>query len=196
MKASALIKRDEAIVEPYASVASVERELVSLGYLVVKDGPSFLGLLVQSDVIEMAHDLVIDCVTAKPSIREDDGIEVALRLMRAARLPYLPVMDAGGDYMGSVGLDAILGELVSMRRAPVMVSVANVIGPDSAEECKQAFIGQLTHHVKNPLQVIMSSANLLRAARDESERRILLDSISASVEDIDAVIDGLVARYF
>ncbi|MBU0927423.1 MAG: CBS domain-containing protein [Spirochaetes bacterium] len=196
MKASALINRVEAIVDPYDSVASVERELMSLGYLVVKDGPSFLGILVQSDVIEMAHSLVIDCVTPKPSIRDDAGLEEALGVMRARRLPYLPVVNGGGDYMGSVGLDAILGELVSMRRAPVAVSVANVIGPDSAEECKQAFIAQLTHHVKNPLQVIMSSASLLRAACDESERSILLDSIATSVEDIDAVIDGLVARYF
>lgn len=195
MNASSLINRDERVVSPYDSVESAEDDLLRKGYLVVKDKGEFVGIVVQSDVLALGHALVIDCVTPKPTIAGDDGVEEAARVMMEARIPYLPVIGAGGAYLGCVSHDRIFMELSSIRCAPVNMTITNIVGGASDEESKQCFINQLTHHLKNPLQVIRSSVNLAREASGERERGILLDSIDTSVHTIDDIINGLLSEY-
>lgn len=195
MNASSLINRDERVVSPYDSVESAEDDLLRNGYLVVKDKGEFIGIVIQSDVLALGHELVIDCVTPKPSIAGDVVIEEAARVMMEARIPYLPVTDSGGAYLGCVSHDRIFMELSSIRCAPVNMTITNIIGGASAEESKESFINQLTHHLKNPLQVIRSSVSLVRETKGDREKNILLDSIDTSVRNIDEIINNLLSEY-
>jgi len=195
MNASSLINRDERIVSPYDSVASAEDDLLRKGYLVVMDKGVFVGIVIQSDVLALGHELVIDCVTPKPSVAGDDGIEEAARIMMETRIPYLPVMGSGGAYLGCVSHDRIFMELSSIRCAPISMTIKNIVSGISAEESKQSFINQLTHHLKNPLQVIRSSVSLVRETKGDREKNILLDSIDTSVRNIDEIINNLLSEY-
>ncbi len=195
MKALELINPNETPAPPYASVASCEAQLARDGYLAVKDGTRFIGLVTETDVIDKAHTLVIDCVGPKRFVRYDDGIEEALSLMRTSGVRFLPVADREGNYAGTISIESVLSALSSIRRSPTRVTITNEIGSREAEACKQSFVRQLTHCVKNPLQVIHSSLSLLRDGAGEREAGILLDTIASCAKDIDEVVERLADEY-
>ncbi len=192
-----LINRDEIIVEPFSSVASVERLLIEKGYLVVKDGETFQGIITQSDVIRTGHNLVIDCISDKRPVHGDEDIEHVVHRMEEEKQYALPVIDEEDEaYIGTITFERILKELHAMGKPPVEVQIHNVVGVHDIEEVKQRFINELSHNMKNPIQIIYSSINLYRNAKGETEKNILLDSIYNSAKKLDEIVDRLFIKYF
>jgi len=191
------INKDEIIVHPFSSVASVEQLLIENGYLVVKDGTIFHGIITQSDVIQTGHNLVIDCISDKRPIHGDEDIENVVHRMEQEKQHAFPVIDEEDEeYIGTITFERILKELHAMGKPPVEVLIQNVVGVHDIEEVKQRFINELSHNMKNPIQIIYSSINLYRNAKGEAEKSILLDSIYNSTKKLDEVVDKLFIKYF
>lgn len=183
-------------VDPFAGVESVESRLIELGYLVVKDRDRFMGILTPEDVLSCGHVLVVDCLREKPRLAADDGIEKAVSLMNAENLRALPVFAPDGAYLGIVTYPRLLNEMSLLERPSSTVNVLNLVGAHDIEQVKNAFINELYHNTKNPIQVIYSAVNLIENTKENKERKLLLDSVLRSVKHIDDVINQLFSAYF
>lgn len=193
---SNFVNRHEIVVKPFASIDSVEGDLIEHKYLVVKDGEKFVGLLTPADVVRNFHYLVIDCYTKKPAVYENESIEVVVAKMLECKQIVLPVFDLEEEYIGSVMYEMILKEICNIMRNNVEIKVTNVIGNDDIETVKQSFLAEMFHNTKNPIQVIYSSLNILKDSPSEKEREILVNSILTSTKQIDTLINELFQAYF
>jgi signal transduction histidine kinase len=174
----------------------IEDELLHYGYLVVfdEDG-SFKGILTVNDVLKKQHNLVIDCLSDVEKISEDEEIGSALSIMYDRRRSVLPVFAFSGDFSGVIRLTRLLEELGKFQNRSNQISINNIVGDDEIERAKQLFIDQLFHHTKNPIQVILSSLDLLKETKNEQDIEILHNNILSSVKKINDLIDGLYLEY-
>jgi predicted transcriptional regulator len=185
------LQNDERVVHPFSSIESIEDLLLEKTYVVVKDDEQFYGLLTMYDVIKMGHNLVIDCIRHRPMIIENDSVENVLMIMNKNNEYVLPVANKNQEYIGSTTYRRILQEVGQLKRAPVNVSVNNIIGNYDIESIKQTLFHELYHNTKNPIQVIYSSINLLKETKCSIETSNLLDSINGSTRQIDDTITAL-----
>lgn len=82
-----IVIRDFNFVVPYASVESVKEQLLKNRYVVVGENGVFAGLLTPADVIQRPHKLIADCITKKPGIQLESGIDTAIDLMEKKIAP-------------------------------------------------------------------------------------------------------------
>jgi predicted transcriptional regulator len=197
MYAKMCLQSDEAVVHPFASISSVEKELIEKTFMVVKDDTGkFYGIVTPSDVLVMGHQLVIDCLRPKAAIDEDDQIEKVLMIMNEKREYVLPVFNKKNVYIGSTTYARVIEEVGLLKRQPTQIQISNVIGSYDAEMVKQAFIHELYHNIKNPLQIIYSSVNLYKTASTGLERDNLMESIVESTKQVDETVSELFFSYF
>ncbi|HUW42134.1 MAG TPA: CBS domain-containing protein [Rectinemataceae bacterium] len=196
MKIRELVNRRETIVEPLASVAAVENRLVLDSYVVIKDEGKFIGILTPADALANGHNLVVDCYTEKPMIDGNEDAEKVMNLMLKRGIFVLPVCGDDKNYLGSVHIASMLEQIWAIVRPNVNVSWVNVIDDADSELEKRSFVSELFHNTKNPLQVMLSAVNMLRAYPDGVERNLLLNTIEANVKLLDELITKLYEFHF
>ena len=196
MYAKMCLQKDEVIVHPFCSVFSIEQILIEKTYVVVKDEQRYYGILTPSDVLMMGHQLVIDCITAKTKINEDDEVEKILMIMNNEKQYVLPVFSKRNEYIGSTTYIRVLEEIGLLKRRPAEIKVTNIIGSYDIEMVKQSFIHELYHTIRNPLQIIHSSVSLYKETNNTQERENLLESIVESTKQVEGILSELFFSYF
>jgi CBS domain-containing protein len=196
MKTRDLVNHRETVVRPLDSIGSVEDSLVRERYLVVKDGGAFLGILTPSDVVSKGHNLVVDCLSEKPKVEEDEDVEEVLAMMLEKGFRVLPVVDTKGSYVGSVEMDSVLRQVWDITKQNVSIKWINVVGEAGIERSKSAFSSELFHNTRNPVQAIISAASILRSSDTSREERMLLKTIEANAVLLDTLITRLYSAHF
>jgi CBS domain-containing protein len=196
MKIRELVNRTEVTVAPFASIDSIEAELIQNAYLVIEEDGRFIGLLTPSDVLARGHNLVIDCYTEKPPINENEEAEAVMGAMLRGGPSVAPVLSDEGRYLGSVQIKSMLQQIWDITKLNVSVEWVNVIGDVEMERNKRDFAAELFHNTKNPLQVIISAVDMLRASSNGLESKILLGSIESSARLLDELVTKLHASHF
>lgn len=191
-----LLNKNEAIVEPFDSVHSAEKALLEKGYVAVKDGAKFKGIVTQADVIRAGHDLVIDCIMPRSPVREIDDVKDVFNKMKKASISICPVVNYRGDYLGSVTADQIEKELPKIAKRPPKVKIKKVLSVRDIENNKEACLNELSHKLKNPIQIIFSSLNLFKSTESKTEQAVLMESIYASTRQIDELVNRLFDEFF
>lgn len=103
-----IMRQDFVVIEPDAGVRSIEDELLLNGFLVVKEGREFVGLLVTIDVVACPHLLVRDCLdNDKMTFDATSEIEPVLNFMQGGHIPALPVFDKK-RFVGVITLEDIV----------------------------------------------------------------------------------------
>lgn len=192
MQVKYLLPTEEVSVPPFTSIALVEPALLKNTYVVVRDQVRFHGVLTQSDVLSRGHQLVIDCLTPKKSIRETDEVDKVIDLMLEEAQSVFPVFDHLDQYVGSV---TYLGLIKRIRGRCKTRFKKKPEVPSDPERARQTFLKELYHNTKNPIQVIYSSLNLLKEIRECGDNSLLLESIERSTRQIDSVINQLSQTY-
>jgi len=196
MKVREYIDRNYYRANPYDSIIKIEKELIKNGYVAIVDkNEQFFGLLTSDDVLIKQHNLAIDCLTDSTKIGEEEYLSSALELMYKKNLRFLPVVSSNGRLSGIIDKLKIIEELNRIQNGNNTVIFHNVIGPNDIEESKHSFIHQMFHNVKNPLQVILSSAYLLADMKEKKERDILINCIKSNIEKVDQLVDKLYSEY-
>jgi CBS domain-containing protein len=196
MKIKELVNTKEKVISPFTSIASIETDLISNMYLVVKENGAFLGLLTPSDVLASGHNLVIDCYTQKPSIDGNEEAETVMNLMLRNGISVAPVFEDSNKYIGSILLNTMLQRVWDITKQNVTINWVNVIEDEEKEEDKQRFSAELFHNTRNPVQVIMSAVDMLRTPDDNFDRKLLLSSIESNAKLLDSLITRLYSYYF
>lgn len=190
------LQYNEAVVEPFTSITSVEGLLAEKKYLVVKDTERFYGLVTPTDVLLTGHQLAVDCITPKMPLNETDPLEKALLIMNTENQFVLPVFRRPGEYVGSATYLKVLEEIGLLKKQPTSITINNVVGSQSVEEVKQHFLHDLYHNIHNPLQIIYSSLSLLKDASTVKEKENLIDSINTGTHQVEDVVSKFVLLYF
>lgn len=196
MKIRELVNGKETVVGPLTSVAAVESRLILDSYVVIKDEGRFVGILTPADALANGHNLVVDCYTEKPMIDGNEDAEKVMNLMLKRGFFVLPVSGDDKNYLGCVHIASMLEQIWTITRPSVNVSWFNVIDDADSELGKRSFVSELFHNTKNPLQVMLSAVNMLRAYPDGVERNLLLNSIEANVKLLDELITKLYEFHF
>jgi|GEM_PF-1341968 CBS domain-containing protein len=196
MKILELVNRSEAIVHPYASIASIEDMLIHNAYLVIKEEGKFVGLLTPSDVLARGHNLVIDCYTEKPTVNGNEDAESVMNLMLKKGILVLPVVDDQGDYLGSIQINTMLQKIWDITKQNVSINWVNVMDHGEIDASKQRFSAELFHNTRNPVQSILSAVELLRSATGTFDTKMLQNSIEANAKLLDTLITKLYSFHF
>lgn len=201
-----LISRNEDIVNPFTSTESVEKILLDKYYVVVMDNGVFKGIVTQPDIIKASHNLIIDCIIPKTGLFADDTLAKAIEAMQKEKQFTLPVFDETNTYIGSLSYTRIIQNIHASSKGPfrdviapmsnIEVKITNVIGPEKLETAKQMFISEFSHYTKNSIQVIYSSLELYKTAKENEEKNELLSSIYDSTKKIDGIVNKLIQQYF
>ncbi len=196
MKIRELANRNEVVIRPYASIGSIEDELIRNAYMVIKDGDKFIGILTPSDVLASGHNLVIDCYTDKPSVNENEDTESVMNMMLEQGLLVMPVITDDNKYLGSIQISTMLEKIWDITKQNVSINWINVLDDGEAEKNKQEFSSELFHNTRNPVQVILSAVDMLRSSPGDFETKMLLSSIESSAKLLDALITKLYSFHF
>jgi len=196
MKVREYIDRNYNVARPYDSIAKIENELIKYGYVaVIDEEENFLGLLTPEDIIRKQHNLVIDCLTDFSKIGEEEDLSTALELMHRKNLKFVPVISDKDRLAGIIDGTRIFEVFNKMQNGNNTLVFHNIIGSKDIEESKHSFIHQMFHNVKNPLQVILSSAYLLADIKEKKERDMLVNCIKSNIDKVDQLLDKLYSEY-
>jgi len=197
MKILDLVNRDEVAIDPYASIASIEAELIRNAYVVLRDGGgTFVGILTPSDVLEKGHNLAIDCLTERPLIKGDEDAEKVMNMMLDRGILVLPVGDARGAYLGSVQVTTMLQRIWDITKQNISINWVNIVEEPGMERHKDNFSMELFHNTRNPIQAIVSAVDMLRASPGDFETKLLLNAIDSNARILDALVIKLYSFHF
>jgi signal transduction histidine kinase len=153
MQIKEYISNNYQTTDAFCGLNSVEEELDKNGFLVVMDKDRYCGILTPRDVLLNRKKLVIDCISEKQSLQEEESISVALLKLTESRSPALAVFK-GNELSGVLEwrkvMDAMEEKLNILDRQALV-----------SQRVKNEFLNALSHEIRTPLNGILGFLNLL-----------------------------------
>ena len=153
MQIKEYISNNYQTTDAFCGLNSVEEELDKNGFLVVMDKDRYCGILTPRDVLLNRKKLVIDCISEKQSLQEEESISVALLKLTESRSPALAVFK-GNELSGVLEwrkvMDAMEEKLDILDRQALV-----------SQRVKDEFLNALSHEIRTPLNGILGFLNLL-----------------------------------
>lgn len=138
-----LVRNDYKTVNPYECVKAIKTDLAEKNALVVMENGKYIGLLTPRDVVLKAHNLVIDCITNKPTITPYSFLEEVLNTMIEENTEALPVFDEG-KFLGVV------------YKTDISLQI------HKTNQQQQEHIKTIVHDLRNPIANISGLAEMLK----------------------------------
>jgi len=88
-----LYRKDFDSISPTDGTLSIKNNLLSAQFLVVQDDSGFVGVLTPEDLSKRPYNLVLDCLSPKPSVSVDADLDSALATMNQDQISALPVFN-------------------------------------------------------------------------------------------------------
>ncbi|MFA6504462.1 MAG: CBS domain-containing protein [Treponemataceae bacterium] len=183
-------------VSPTEEIAQIKDALIDQKYLVVKENGLYVGILTQSDVLRKDGTIIADCLTEKPLVPADLDVGEVLNLMLEHDYGALPIVNAKGEFIGCISFDDIVNILCGIVSAKIDITFNNIVGDHDLETAKHAFLAEINHQIKNPIQGIYSALNFLHKETGKTDQEILIHSIESNVRRIDILVNDLTKHYF
>lgn len=141
-------------VDPFSPTALLNNKLHDNEYIAVVDkNKKFYGILTTSDLIRKPHKLVIDCLSHKESLNENDSVFTALEKFNTYQSSALPffkndkfigIVDRKNiQHLLKIQIDSLYDKLVFSKGM------------------KQAFLNNLLHEFRTPLNSIMGFLEII-----------------------------------
>ncbi len=115
MKVKYLVQRAYKTIHPYSGIDYIRQDLTEDSFLVVMDNGSFLGIITPSDVVELPHQLAIDCLRQKPRLDSEQDTQSVIKLMKESRNHVLPVFKKN-EFLGVTTETVIMEYLLESRK--------------------------------------------------------------------------------
>jgi signal transduction histidine kinase len=81
-------------------------------------------------------------------------------------------------------------------RGYIHIQINNITGTPEIESAKRQFVADMLHNIKNPIQTILSAAELLSQDDNRKDFTILLNAIVSSAKQVDELFNHLYVQYF
>lgn len=151
-----LIQKDYVTVAPYTGTHAIRKVVVERGAVVVMENNTLFGLLTPTDLLTKPHNLVIDCISPKPTIGPTHSVNAALEIMRESKFRVLPVCE-NNTFVGLISYDDVIEFL------------SKIIDE------QKAIVQSIAHDLRNPINSIMGLSSLLRGNLVKEDNIELLD---------------------
>jgi len=156
------------VVEPLASVASIERKLAEQGFVVVIDDDFYKGLLTVEDTIRHPRILVIDCLTEKPSVSYSTTLDEVLSLMERESQSFLPVF-RDHQFFGVSSYRGIALQL-RLERERSRGMEKERLGNIAHFDAMRALAGGIAHDFNNYFAAILGNIDLISSEPGISDK--------------------------
>ena len=135
-------------VLPFAGVCTIEEILLEKKYLVViNKEDEFLGILTPCDLIKRPHKLVIDCITEKEKISDDEAIISVFDKFSKNQCTVLPVFQEN-KFIGIIEKHKLLNKLKFKINELYNRSIIS-------QNVKKTFLNNLSHEIRTPLNGVL-----------------------------------------
>jgi len=153
MEARHFLSGNYPCADPYQGLRSVEEAFQENGYVVVMESNRFLGVLTPADVIKHPHRLVIDCITEKEWVRDDDALSVVFEKLGRSHSPALPVCKEG-QFVGIIEQGELIGKL--KEELDRLYKALN-----RSQNLRTSFLNNLSHEIRTPLNTFLGFLELV-----------------------------------
>ncbi|GAA4461114.1 hypothetical protein GCM10023093_05180 [Nemorincola caseinilytica] len=167
-----LIQKDYITTGPYASTQSVKDAVIERSAVVVMENGTVHGILTATDLLSRPHNLVIDCISPKPTVTPTHSINEVLYVMRGSKFRILPVCE-NNSFVGLISYDDLI-EFMS-----------RIIDE------QKTIVQSIAHDLKNPISSIMGLSSLLRSNLMKEENIELLDYTDKACQYASEIINDL-----
>lgn len=134
-------------VEPCKEINSIVESLLENEYLVVINNNEYVGILTPWDLIKRPYKIVIDCLTDKEHILDDDTISSVFDKFSRNKSLVLPVF-RGNEFIGIIEKNNLINKLknqVSQLCESLVIS----------QNFKASFLDNLSHEIRTPLNSVL-----------------------------------------
>ena len=172
MSIKQLVNIDYAILDAYDGVLwARQSDSIESGIVILEqDRP--IGVLTASDLARKQHQIIIDCLTLKPSVAREDQIADVLEIMDSSGHNVLMVYD-DKNFVGTISKNDITHHIrTSLGQQKLKVQSA-------------------AHDLKNPLASIKMITRMLQENLKLAENRELVDYLEQSCEFAQKIVDDI-----
>lgn len=172
MSIKQLVNVDYAILDAYDGVLwARQSDSIESGIVILEqDRP--IGVLTASDLARKQHQIIIDCLTLKPSVAREDRIADVLEIMDRSGHNVLMVYD-DKNFVGTISKNDITHHIrTSLGQQKLKVQSA-------------------AHDLKNPLASIKMITGLLQENLKLAENRELVDYLEQSCVFAQKIVDDI-----
>jgi len=172
MSIKQLVNIDYAILDAYDGVLwARQSDSIESGIVILEqDRP--IGVLTASDLARKQHQIIIDCLTLKPSVAREDRIADVLEIMDRSGHNVLMVYD-DKNFVGTISKNDITHHIrTSLGQQKLKVQSA-------------------AHDLKNPLASIKMITGLLQENLKLAENRELVDYLEQSCVFAQKIVDDI-----
>jgi len=172
MSIKQLVKVDYAILDAYDGVSwARQSDSIESGIVILEqDRP--IGILTASDLARRQHQIIIDCLTLKPTVAREDQITDVLEIMDSSGHNVLMVYE-DKNFVGTISKNDITHHIrTSLGLQKLKVQSA-------------------AHDLKNPLASIKMITGMLQENLKLTENRELVDYLEQSCEFAQKIVDDI-----
>ena len=153
-------------ISPYCGTKAAMDQLVSEGFLVVREKEQFKGIITIKDYINNPHNLIIDCIVSKPEIKFGDDLSHALRVLKDSKQPALPIFK-DDEFHGVFSTEAAF-QFVSEK---LLKEFPDSLG-DEAIMATRTLVAGLGHDFLNLLNIIIGGITVALRYKIDNEELI------------------------
>jgi signal transduction histidine kinase len=192
MKVGDFIIRDFTVAEPYQGTSGFRKNLLADHPVVVKEEGHFLGILTSGDLVNRPRNLVIDCLSSKPSVDIDEEVFPVLLFMCQNNYEFLPVMKAG-SFEGLISKNNLFLEFLKSESEHT-TPIEETLELKKELALKNKFLSIIGHDIKNLFNQIMGSLELLdnnlHRLKDDKSQTVLRLARRAT-EQVNTAFEGM-----
>lgn len=172
MSIKQLVNIDYAILDAYDGVLwARQSDSIESGIVILEEDRP-IGVLTASDLARKQHQIIIDCLTLKPSVAREDQIADVLEIMDSSGHNVLMVYD-DKNFVGTISKNDITHHIrTSLGQQKLKVQSA-------------------AHDLKNPLASIKMITRMLQENLKLAENRELVDYLEQSCEFAQKIVDDI-----
>lgn len=160
MEIKGFISKSYPVIPYFSGINAIEPVLLENGYAVVIDeNDKFKGIFTPSDLIKKPHKIVIDCLTEKEHISDNENICSVINKFNKCHCPVLPVFRET-NFIGIIKRENIIDGL---RKKVDEFYDKSII----SERLKHSFLTNLSHEIRTPLNGILGFLDILSELENE-----------------------------
>lgn len=166
------IKHDYTTIDAYDGVNRVRRsDSINKGIVVLEENKP-IGVLTSADLAKKQHQIIIDCLSKKPVVKQTDKISDILNLMETSGNTVLMVYD-DDLFVGTISQNDLLTHLYANlnRQKITLQSVA--------------------HDLQNPIASIKMLSDMLQNNLKLAENKQLVDFVNQSCSFAQKIIEDI-----
>lgn len=188
------VRRDFHTVPAYSGIQSIKSKLLHYTALVVLDeDQNAMGVLTIADVVSRPHNLVVDCLTRKPTLSADLSLEEALSTMDREQMDVLP-MSIAGRFEGLIFRNDLVGFLTRQKHELELLIEERTRDLARQSDLLQQISWIQSHKTRQPLATLLGLIHIIDKSTLSESNLEIIQMLEKTAQKLDDVIRHTVIK--